>query len=208
MYYFTYRILNNVNGKCYFGVHQTTNIDDGYLGSGRAIKNAIAKYGKENFTKEILQYFDDSVSMYAAEEVLVNEEVVNSPSTYNMRIGGNGGFDHINDGSTQHLERSHRGSLRGGATTRDKRVGIHADSYVSPYTKEHMRDLSSLAHTERAKIKRAQTFKALLIGTGTSNSQFGTKWMSHVIHGIKKVNKDNIQAHLSDGWIFGRKMGL
>ena len=38
------------------GQHSTTNIDDGYLGSGKYIKRAVKKYGKENFTFGILNF--------------------------------------------------------------------------------------------------------------------------------------------------------
>jgi len=51
---YNYITTNKVNGKQYVGMHSTDNVDDGYLGSGIAIINAINKYGKENFTREIL----------------------------------------------------------------------------------------------------------------------------------------------------------
>ena len=54
-----YKITNIVNGKFYIGKHSTLDINDSYMGSGVAIKKAIKKYGKENFTKEILFEFEN-----------------------------------------------------------------------------------------------------------------------------------------------------
>ena len=47
---FIYLTTNLINGKQYIGSHDGT-IDDGYLGSGIAIKLAIKKYGKKKFQK-------------------------------------------------------------------------------------------------------------------------------------------------------------
>jgi hypothetical protein len=45
MKYFTiYKVTNLINGKYYIGKHITSNAYDKYMGSGRAIQNAIKKY--------------------------------------------------------------------------------------------------------------------------------------------------------------------
>jgi hypothetical protein len=46
-----YKITKLVNGKYYYGIHSTNKLEDGYTGSGNAIKSAIKKYGRKNFTK-------------------------------------------------------------------------------------------------------------------------------------------------------------
>lgn len=53
-YNFVYKTTNVLNGKIYIGVHSTDDLNDGYMGSGKAISTAIKKYGEENFTTEIL----------------------------------------------------------------------------------------------------------------------------------------------------------
>ena len=88
MYYYFYKITNNINGKFYYGVHSTKNLDDGYMGSGIAIRKAYKKYGIENFQKQILMFFENEQAMYDYQEKIVNDQMVNYPQCYNMIIGG------------------------------------------------------------------------------------------------------------------------
>lgn len=90
-HYLIYKITNNINGKIYIGKHQTDNLDDGYMGSGVAIKKAVKKYGVGNFKKEILFDVDDLELMDFLEELLVDEEFVRRKDTYNLALGGEGG---------------------------------------------------------------------------------------------------------------------
>jgi group I intron endonuclease len=48
-----YKTTNLLNGKIYIG--QDTNNNPNYMGSGKIIRDAIKKYGKSSFTKEILE---------------------------------------------------------------------------------------------------------------------------------------------------------
>lgn len=88
-----YRVTNKVNGKIYIGKHQTKNLEDGYMGSGKNLKRAIKKYGIENFTKEILFIFDTEEEMNSKEKELVTEEFCLREDTYNICEGGKGGWD-------------------------------------------------------------------------------------------------------------------
>jgi hypothetical protein len=88
MRHIIYKITNTVNGKYYIGRHSTTDINDGYMGSGIGIKNAIRKYGRENFIKEILEETTTSVELWKLERKYVNEDVVNDDKSYNMSVGG------------------------------------------------------------------------------------------------------------------------
>ena len=90
-YFFTYKTTNNINGKYYLGVHSTSNLDDGYLGSGTVITEAFSKYGKENFTREILRFYDSGEEAYKAEAELITERDLKDPNCYNISTGGRGG---------------------------------------------------------------------------------------------------------------------
>ena len=97
MHYTIYKITNKANGKIYIGKHQTEDLNDGYMGSGKRLKDAIKHYGMDNFEKKILFQFDNETDMNAKEAELVTESFVNEDSNYNMCPGGNGGFGYINN---------------------------------------------------------------------------------------------------------------
>ena len=88
MNYIIYKVINNINGKYYIGRHATTNLNDSYMGSGKGIKNAIAKYGVENFIKEIIATANSADELWNLEKQIVNESVVKDPMSYNMAYGG------------------------------------------------------------------------------------------------------------------------
>lgn len=91
MKFVIYRITNTINKKYYIGMHQTKNIDDGYMGSGKLLKLAFSKYGIENFSKEILFIFDNKEDMISKEKELITENFCADTMTYNLAPGGQGG---------------------------------------------------------------------------------------------------------------------
>lgn len=95
MFYIAYKTTNKVNGKVYYGVHKTSDLEDGYLGSGVVLRRAVRKYGRSSFNREILSTFSSETEMYEYEKSLITEAVVNDPMTYNQTVGGRGGFSHI-----------------------------------------------------------------------------------------------------------------
>lgn len=95
MFHTIYKTTNLINGKYYFGYHKTKNPNDEYLGSGKYIRNAVAKYGVANFKKDVLFVYLDATSAFGKEAELV-EAFRNDPLCMNLRQGGLGGFDFIN----------------------------------------------------------------------------------------------------------------
>lgn len=91
MYYFVYKTINLINNKIYIGCHSTENLNDGYLGSGKFLKRAVKKYGKENFKREILKFFDNEKDMYNYEREIVNEDFIKAKTNYNSALGGGRG---------------------------------------------------------------------------------------------------------------------
>lgn len=106
VHYIVYKIINNVNGKHYYGKHHTKNPFDNYMGSGILILKALEKYGEENFSKIIL--FDYATDKESSDKEL---ELVPLSScypfdklSYNLKEGGNGGYPN-NSGDKHWLRR-------------------------------------------------------------------------------------------------------
>ena len=90
MYHFLYKTTNTVTGKIYIGAHSTTDLNDAYLGSGKQIKDAIKKYSKQVFIREILEHFDTRAESFAREAEIVTEDFIKEFNNYNMCPGGLG----------------------------------------------------------------------------------------------------------------------
>ena len=88
MLYTLYKITNVLNQSFYIGVHKTLFLNDDYMGSGKLIKRAIKKHGKENFKKEILELFDTEEAMLKREEEIVTFDFIESHKVYNLMPGG------------------------------------------------------------------------------------------------------------------------
>jgi group I intron endonuclease len=95
-YYILYQTTNLVNQKIYVGKHVTKNLNDGYIGSGKLLKKAIGRYGIENFCRTILQECLSFEELNKAEAEVVTEEFIARDDTYNLTLGGNGGWYHVN----------------------------------------------------------------------------------------------------------------
>lgn len=93
-YGFIYITSNTVNGKKYIGkrVFDSRGKWKSYLGSGVLLRKAIEKYGKENFSRKIIDY------AYSQEELNEKERywieyygAIGSSVFYNIASGGDGG---------------------------------------------------------------------------------------------------------------------
>jgi hypothetical protein len=214
-YYYIYQITNLVNNKYYVGVHKTSDLNDGYMGSGKVIKDAIKKYGIDNFKKDILEYFEDSESMYAREKEIVTDEFLLREDTYNLRRGGTGGFDFINKtmpkeqrceisklgGNTRHITKEDL-SNRIKESKRNNPTRLNGSKRVQELYPEGTRKGSKNTDAHNKKIGLANSIKQ----SGTRNSQYGIKFKWMTKNGVnKKVQYDEVQSYLDDGWVFGCK---
>jgi len=99
MTHFVYITTNLINGKQYIGDHSTDNLEDGYLGSGRPyFLRALKQYGKNNFKREILQFFPSKEEAFNAQKQFIIDYNTLVPGGYNVSptggLGVKGCFNH------------------------------------------------------------------------------------------------------------------
>lgn len=206
MFFIVYKITNNVNKKYYIGKHQTKNINDGYMGSGKLIIRAIRKYGIENFTKEILHVFESEEEMNDKEKELV----VISEETYNLCEGGKGGFGYINLLRKKGIIPYHIDATK---TINSK---IKREKTISQRYNNFYANIGTLGRQSMLKLKTdldwVQKCKdSHLRGLpknhqrGSKNSQFGKRF-KYMNNGIinKKVLVEDCEKYIACGFKLGR----
>ena len=221
MKYTVYKITNLIDRKIYIGVHKTNDLDDGYMGSGKYLKRAIEKYGIENFHKEYLAIFDNPEEMFEMESELVNEDFVENKETYNLRLGGYGGFDYINslERTGQWLEITKKQAIENLKKGRETLIWlvendeewlkIKSEKYIKTmymkYGENAFKTFSGKTHTKETKEKIGKTNSIHQKGEG--NSQYGTIWIYNLeLKKSKTIKKNDFPNWEQDGWLKGRKM--
>lgn len=221
MHYTIYKTTNLANGKIYIGKHQTTDLNDGYLGSGKLLKRAIEKYGIESFKKEILFVFDNESDMNTKEAELVTSDFILREDTYNMCVGGQGGFSYINSIRTEDQIRE---SITA-ATKRQKEIyelnpelkiehSLKATKellskypngtfYGRSHSEETRKKISEKAklqvHSEERRHKHSLVMREKQ--SGVKNSQFGSMWITNG-DSNRKIKKE--LDTVPEGWYKGR----
>jgi hypothetical protein len=205
-----YRTTNLVNGKFYVGMHSTDNLDDGYMGSGKRILYSLNKWGKANHSFEIVEHLNSRKDLAKREEEIINEEFLTNPLCMNLKLGGQGGFDHF---STEQLLSA---CSKGGKAQWDRRKddpifdsevrAKKSSSQKKRYEDGHnyfICDRTGLIHTEETKSKMRESH--LGKHKAEKNSQYGTCWIfNHLIYTNKKIRKEDLEIWIQDGWQKGR----
>lgn len=109
-YNYIYIITNTLDDKIYIGQHSSNKLNDNYFGSGLHIKRAIKKYGKENFTKEILAYADTQEPLNWLEKYYIKKFKSQNPKIgYNIAFGGDGGYIPKTEDGKKRISEKHKG---------------------------------------------------------------------------------------------------
>ena len=168
-HYLIYKIKNKLNGMIYVGKHVTDDINDSYMGSGLRIRRAIEKYGIENFEKTILFECISEEEMNKKEAEIVNEDFIARDDVYNIKLGGDGGWDYINlnnrnigftyanthklNNKGKHISKKLRNALIEGQL-RDRK--LHPEKYSQVGERNSM---FGKHHSQEAKAKMSESHK-------------------------------------------------
>jgi len=194
-FYILYKTTNLKNNKFYIGVHETFNLEDGYLGSGKKFKNSLYYHGKENFKREILEYFNDSKSMYNREVEFVNEELLKNPKCLNLKIGGSGGFKYNHTHQLYASKMLHL-KLKTDLVFRKQHLQKLSHSIQKAMDAGKMKtwkdtyDWTGKYHSDETKKKIGES--VFIKQMGCNNSQYGTCWITNEIENKKIYKGDEI----------------
>jgi group I intron endonuclease len=204
-YHYIYKTTNLINGKYYIGMHSTSNLEDGYLGSGNRIRRSIKIYGKENFKCEILEMLPDRDSLKEREKELVNEDILKDKMCMNLQLGGGGGF--VNDEHKQKfLLAGTIAAAKSGKNNKRRRWLFKNDTEWSEKCKNNLSNsLKGRSATFKGKKHKDDSKRKIgltnsIKQSGEKNSQFGTCWITNgeINKKISKTDK------LPNGWNLGR----
>lgn len=201
MYHLIYQITDKINGKIYIGKHQSVVLKDSYFGSGKILNVAIKKYGIENFVKTILHQCSSEEEMNLKEKEIVNAEFCQRKDTYNLNIGGEGGWGYCNSNPVFKARKIVRCRLAGAKhCLRLKEDKLYRERCLAAFrlTCNGVWPFSGKKHSEETKAKMRKS--SIGKSAGERNSQFGSVWITNGVNN-RKISKTEMPPI---GWKTGR----
>ena len=199
--HYIYKIVNVLTNKYYIGMHTTSNIDDGYMGSGKILKRSINKHGIEHHKKIILEYADTREDLIKREIEIVNDELLNDPLSMNIRLGGKGGGGWTSQQQKENNKKSQTAQRKLYEENGDwaQRKREKAKKHFETLRKEGRipkptpHTIGEFKHTE--KTKKLIGEKNSHSQKGKRNSQYGKCWIYNLIEKkSKSVPKTELNA--------------
>ena len=216
-YHYIYKTTCNITSRYYIGMHSTNNLEDGYLGSGKRLQYSIIKHGKENHSKEILEFLETRELLKEREKEIVNEELIHDINCMNLVVGGEGGnrcsletlMKHISIARSyvvQHRKDPEWLTNYRKVCSDNAKAAYKSGERISHFIKSNA-EFRKRAQSEKAKTKRKATYSKIKYQQGENNSQYGTCWIYNPeLKKSIRIIKEELQSWLDQGWIKGRKI--
>ena len=189
--YYIYRITNKINGKSYIGQHKYKDLNDSYMGSGKRLRAAQAKYGIENFEKQILVFNiskREHADLLEKTFIAAEREKVGIKNCYNIADGGQGG--NLGEDVNKKISEAKKGkstSLKGKPKSEEHRRKIgeaQKGKHLSEETKRKIGEANKgNKHTEEWKINHSAAVK------GENNPMYGKHHSEETKRKISEARK-------------------
>lgn len=203
--HYIYKTTNLINKKYYIGMHSTSDLNDGYMGSGKRLKFSINYHGKDNFKLEILEYCKSREELKSREEEIVTLNEIAKVDCMNLKVGGEGGFrDEAHRikcskaGSDAFKKRYYNDTEFRENFIKIKKLEmdiLRKDGKITTWKDNY--DWTGKKHSDETKLKMSKSKN-----NGKVNSQFGKCWITNEVESKKIMKGDS----LPDGWRLGRVM--
>jgi hypothetical protein len=175
-----FKITNLINSKIYIG--KSSNDRTQYFGSGKAIKAAIEKYGKHNFTKEILDTANTLSELNSKEKYWISKYRSYDPLIgYNRSLGGDGNWEHMTDEAKEQRYKNQLKTFKSDEFRQKKRENT-LSYYSNPENKEAQSKRIKEAYFKLSSNQQEKIKKRLLEGT------------------IKRWSNEENKKKASDNW--------
>jgi hypothetical protein len=188
-------------------MHSTSNLEDGYMGSGKLIRYSIRKHGLERHEKEILEFLPTRFELIQREKEIVNEQLLNDKSCMNLKEGGTGGRPKCDKTFNKFIKAgtlAFQDKMKTDPEFKERfsKATAESNKRVKRGWSKNITDWTGKKHTSETieKMKRSKAGH----GSGQTNSQWGTCWVNKDGTAVK-IKQDNLHEFLDQGWAKGRK---
>lgn len=184
-YYYTYKITcteGSLKDYFYLGKHITSNLDDGYKGSGKIINDYYKKY-PNGYNIEILNFYNNKDELATAERALI-EQYIGGKYCLNLTRGGAGGGA-FGRKDSEETKRKRNASLKG------KRKGCEPWNKGKKMTTEFSKKVSEgktgkpLSDEHKQKISQSSKLHP------DRHATFGMKGKTHSEETKLKISQSN-----------------
>ena len=202
-----YKITNLINKKIYIGKDTTS--DTNYFGSGLLINRAFKKYGKENFTKEVIDITDDCDELSKKEIYWISQyNSTDKKIGYNITPGGDGGNTLSNHPDLDLIkEKISKNSHTKGKTYEEAFGEERAKEYKEKLSKSNSRHNLRKTYEELYSIEKSESIKKI-IAQNTKDSWTNDRKQKHSensklnIHNslLSEKSIENNRKYLEERW--------
>ena len=208
IYRYIYKITctkGSFKNKFYYGQHTTNNLNDGYKGSGKLLKDYYKKYPND-YIKEIILYCNTQSELNDAEYNII-KPYLGTNDCLNLKGGGDKGEltkeykKRISEKLKGTIESRQKQSItiKGHIVKEETRKKISILQKDRPLTEEHKQHLH-VKHIVKNRKPVKDAVKSIISNTIKSK---GYKWM-HNKNTSKQVPQVEQQHYIDNGWCFGR----